>query len=299
MRSTHLVREAVAALLLALAGLGVIADATGSTSKQDCPERPFDEVRAQYKSAPIQPGEALIDRAIFWERMKKIANAKEDFQFKATTKDTVTGEISVVEKKVTFDKSVVDSEHQAVIEAILVRWEATGGGHPKHLALMLGTAYRETCGRLLSTVGEACGCAKTCSKDEYKERAYGRKDSCGRAYFGRGFVQLTKATNYEAVGERLNVPLKDYPNLAYEQPWAIVMLVDGVKGRWYAGKPLNTYLNDVRSDWVGARESVNPGSPNKAATGYLACRFYDAIQPAYKKPAPVQEPALCMKLVNV
>jgi hypothetical protein len=92
--------------------------------------------------------------------------------------------------------------------------------------------------------------------------------------------------------------LKDYPNLAYEQSLAIIMLVDGVKGRWYAGKPLNTYLNDQESDWVRARESVNPGSPNKAATGYLACRFYDAIQPAHRKPAAAQDPALCMTLKN-
>jgi hypothetical protein len=93
--------------------------------------------------------------------------------------------------------------------------------------------------------------------------------------------------------------LKDYPNLAYEQPFAIMMLVDGVKGAWYAGKPLNTYLNDEKSNWVRARESVNPGSPNKAATGYLACRFYDAIQPAYRRPAPAQDPTLCMTLENL
>ncbi|MNK97268.1 hypothetical protein D3C87_1175900 [compost metagenome] len=207
--------------------------------------------------------------------------------------------VSVAEKSIAFDKSVVDSEHRAVIEAIFDRWETTDGGHPKHLALMLGTAYRETCGRLASTIGEACGCAKTCGKDEYAAVPYGRKDSCGRAYFGRGLVQLTHKGNYDLVGGRLKIPLKDYPNLAYEEPFAIMMLVDGLKGRWYAGKPLNTYLNDERSDWVRARKSVNPGSSNKAATGYLSCRFYDAIQAAYKKPAPKQDPALCMKLKNL
>jgi hypothetical protein len=116
---------------------------------------------------------------------------------------------------------------------------------------------------------------------------------------GKQLGQLAHAKNHNAAGKPLDVPLADYPNLAYEQPYAIMMLVDGVKGRWYAGKPLNTYLNDESSNWVRARESVNPGSPNKAATGYLACRFYDAIRAAYKKPAPAQDPGLCMKLENL
>lgn len=275
------------------------ADESESAKERGCPDRHLDEIRAQYMPARVQSGAKVIDRAIFWKRMEEITSAKEVFKFNAKKKDKTTGITSVVEKQVYLDKSVLDDEHRAAIEAIFDYWETTDGGHPKHLALMLGTAYRETCGRVLSTVGEACGCAKTCSKDEYKGVSYGQKDGCGRAYFGRGFVQLTHERNYESVGKRLGIPLKDYPSLAYEQPFAIMMLVDGVKGRWYGGKPLNTYLDDEKSNWVRARESVNPGSPNKAATGYLACRFYDALQPAYKKPAPVQDPALCMTLENV
>jgi len=201
-------------------------------------------------------------------------------------------------KEVTFHKSVLDTDHRTVINAIIDRWEATGGGHPKHLALMLGTAYRETCGRFLSTVGEACGCSKSCSKDEYKAVRYGLKDKCGRAYFGRGLVQLTLEGNYSKVGQYLGIPLKDYPDLAYDQAYSFIMLVDGIKGRWFAGDKLSAYLDDEKSEWVLARNSVNPGSPNKAATGYLACRFYDAIQPAYKMASPAQDPVVCMSLKN-
>lgn len=297
MRSCWIVPGLVALLFL-FSGSGLAADKKEGTEASNCPTRPYKEILSTYKPVPVPPGEVLVNRTLFWERMNTIANANEYFKFLAKRKDKTTGVVTVVEKKVSFDKSVVDSKHRAVIEAIFDRWEATGGGHPKHLALMLGTAYRETCGRILSTVGEACGCSGTCNKDEFKSASYGKKDCCDRAYFGRGFVQLTGVENYSAVGEKLGIPLKDYPNLAYEQPFAIMMLVDGVKGRWYAGKPLNTYLDDERSDWVLARESVNPNSPNKAATGYLACRFYDAIQPAYKKPSPVQDSTICMKLKN-
>jgi hypothetical protein len=284
--------------LLILPFNGVAAEQGNEVVGQKCPIRSFEEVRAQYKPAPIKAGTPLIDREVFWARMNKIALAKEIFWFKSKKTDKHTGSVSYVDKEVIFHRSIINNEHRAVINAIFDRWEATGGGHPKHLALMLGTAYRETCGFFSSTVGEACGCKKVCNKEEFKGASYGKKDECGRAYFGRGFVQLTKRKNYETVGEKLHIPLSEHPNLAYEQPFAIIMLVDGVKGRWYAGQPLNTYLNDNVSDWVLARESVNPNSPNKAATGYLACRFYDAIQPAYKKRAPVQDPALCMTLKN-
>ncbi len=293
MRHSCWVYRSIALILFAVAGPAMAANASA------CPARPFEEIRAEFQPGPATPGEVLIDRAVFWQGMEKIVNSKEVFKFKAKKKDKITGVISVVEKEVSFHKSVLDSERRPVIDAILGHWETTTGGHPKHLALMLGTAYRETCGIVKSTVGEACGCKSTCSVSELKSGAYGKKDSCGRAYFGRGFVQITHAENYAKVGKRLEIPLGDYPDLAYEQPHAIKMLVDGVQGRWYAGKRLNDYLSDELSNWVLARNAVNPGSPNKAATGYLSCRLYDAIQAAYKKPAPVQDPALCMQLKNL
>ncbi|UCP00579.1 hypothetical protein LF844_12450 [Metapseudomonas lalkuanensis] len=132
-----------------------------------------------------------------------------------------------------------------------------------------------------------------------KDHSYGKKDSCGRAYFGRGLVQITHKYNYSSVGKFLNIPLEDYPDLAYKREVSILMLVDGVRGRWFAGKPLNKYLDEKQSNWVRARESVNPGSPNKAATGYFACRFYDAIQPASLIEAQEQDPNSCMKLKNL
>lgn len=297
MRHSCWVLRSFALFLFAFTGFTTTTN--GSEAAAVCPSRSFEEIRTEFQPAPAAPGEVLIDRAIFWKKMEKIVDLKEVFEFKAKMKDKITGVVSVVKKEVTFNRSILDSEHRVVIDAILDHWQTTTGGHPKHLALMLGTAYRETCGLMTSTVGEACGCHKACGATELKNSKYGQKDSCGRAYFGRGFVQLTHASNYDAVGKRLRIPLKDYPNLAYEQPIAIKMLVDGVQGRWYAGKPLNRYLDDYRSDWVNARNSVNPGSPNKAATGYLSCRFYDAIQAAYKKPAPVQDAALCMQLKNL
>lgn len=161
----------LAAFLFAFAGGIAAASGKGAVEKPNCPEYSFEEIRSSYKPKPAQPGVAVIDRTLFWDRMEKISDANEVFKYKAKKKDKTTGVVSLVEKEVSFNKSVVDSEHKAVIEAVFDRWEATGGGHPKYLALMLGTAYRETCGRLLSTVGEACGCSRTCNKDEQDRKS--------------------------------------------------------------------------------------------------------------------------------
>ena len=235
------------------------------------------------------PPPQLLDRQKFWAELDKLTASDEVFTYIPKGKS--------FEKEVRLGKSVMAARPREVIEAIFQRWEATGGGHPKHLALILGTAYRETCGLLSSAVGEACGCHATCSKDALNTR-YGAKDQCGRAYFGRGFVQLTHRENYAKVGKLLHLPLADYPDLAYDQNVAVTLLVDGVKNRWYAGKPLDRYLSDEKSNWRQGRDSVNPGSPNKAATGYLSCRFYGAIQVAYATPAPAYPVQDCIKLKN-
>ncbi len=253
-----------------------------------CPSRPFDQVQAEFKSPPAARGEALIDRAVFWQKMEKLVAAKEVFRFVNSK-----GE----KKEVILHRSVLAGAPRAAIESIFDHWEGSPT-HPKHLALMLGTAYRETCGFVSSGVGEACGCKRTCRAVEFKNSRYGKKDSCGRAYFGRGFVQITGLKNYTQIGEMLGIPLKDYPDLAYDQDLAIKLLVEGVQNRWFSGEKITHYLNDERSDWVNARDSINPGSSNKVATGYLSCRFYDALQAAYKQAAPEQDPALCMRLKN-
>lgn len=275
--------------LVTCAGSLALAHAQTSAPEASCPNQSFGQIQHQFTPAAAPRGEVLIDRAIFWKALEKLVAAREVFRFKNS---------KGIEKAVSFDRSILDGDHRAAIEAIFDQWEGTTPGHPKHLALMLGTAYRETCGLLSSGVGEACGCKKTCSISELQSSSYGRKDSCGRAYFGRGFVQLTHRENYEKLGKKLGVPLMDYPDLAYDNAIAVTLLVQGVQGQWFAGKLLTNYLNDERSDWVNARDAVNPGSPNKAATGYLSCRFYDAIQQAYKKPAPTQAPAVCMQLKN-
>ena len=293
------IRRVVSALIWLLLPLTAEAEPQATEPRQACPDKPLSDVLAQHKPPPLKVGQPAFDRKIFWQRIEEISRKGEVFRF-ASKRNGEDGKAKSVDKEVVLHRSVVAPERRAAVNAIIDRWEATGGGHPKHLALILGTAYRETCGLLSSGVGEACGCKTTCAVDELGAAGYGRKDQCGRAFFGRGFVQITNKGTYESVGKRLGgVPLADYPDLAYEPALATILLVDGVKNRWYAGKPLRNYLDDSLSNWVEARESVNPHSRNKVATGYLACRFYDALQPAYLGKAPTQDPQLCIGLKNL
>jgi hypothetical protein len=102
MRLSPLVFKFLAVFLFTFEGPVMAATQGGLANQRACPNRPLDEIRAQYLPAPVQPGEAMIDRAIFWERMKKIADAKERFKFKAQKKDKATGSVSMVEKEVFF-----------------------------------------------------------------------------------------------------------------------------------------------------------------------------------------------------
>lgn len=167
--------------ILIFTGSLTIAHAETSPRDASCPNRPFDQIQAEFTPPAVPLGEVLIDRSIFWKRVEKLVGANEVFKFTNT---------KGVEKQVTFHRSLLDGDHRAAIESIFDHWEGTTPTHPKHLALMLGTAYRETCGLISSGVGEACGCKKSCSAPELKGSRYGQRDTCGRAYFGRGLVHL-------------------------------------------------------------------------------------------------------------
>lgn len=241
----------------------------------------------------------LIDRAKFWSKIEELINSGEVFEYNySEPKTDGSGKKVVLEKRerISFNlgglKTIFKGEKKCTIEGILDYWELSGGGHPKVLALLLSTALKETNYTL---------------KTEYSEKlpstnlpAYAKPDKFGRAYYGRGLTQLTKIANYTTFDNRLGIPLIEQPELAATRENSIRILVDGARLSLFNtvyGK-VETYLNDSKSDWVRARGLVNPGSYRKRTVGYLACRLYDAIQPAYLKPAPVQDPKLCKLLAG-
>lgn len=247
----------------------------------------------------------LIDRSKFWSKMEEIVRSREIFEydFFEPVKDANGKRVrdasgnDVMKKRheaISFNyqniRAIVSGVPKCTVEGIFDYWENSGGGDPKVLALLLSTALKESNYTL---------------QPEYVEKftgttrpAYAKPDKDGRAYYGRGLTQLTKIENYRTFESRLGIDLVKNPELAAIREYSIRILVDGARLSLFNTKygKVETYLNDTKSDWVRARGLVNPGSYRKRTTGYLACRLYDALQPAYLQPAPVQDAALCMQL---
>lgn len=83
---------------------------------------------------------------------------------------------------------------------------------------------------------------------------YWNYDQTGKAWFGRGHVQLTHRDNYAKAGAKLNVDLLGYPSLALNPDVSAQILVRGCVEGWFTGKKLSDYLP---GDYVGARRVVN------------------------------------------
>jgi predicted chitinase len=85
----------------------------------------------------------------------------------------------------------------------------------------------------------------------------------GTGYYGRGFVQMTWASNYEEMSELLGVDFLNKPELALVPHHAARLLVLGMLGGHY-GTRLDKHINEQKIDFYNARRTVN--GLDKAAT---------------------------------
>jgi predicted chitinase len=134
------------------------------------------------------------------------------------------------------------------IEAI--RWECNQHG----LTLKTQQAY------VLATVEHET--ARTFRPlEEYgkgKGRPYGKIDpQTGKAYYGRGFVQLTWRANYAKYSKILGVDLVKRPELACDPNVALFILVHGFRHGTFTGKNLVQFVNNRQTDFYNARRVIN------------------------------------------
>ena len=188
---------------------------------------------------------------------------------------------------------------KAAINGLFDVWEREGDTDPKRLAYILATARRESMGTW-RPIREAasCGDDETC-----REKAIGRMlaaraaknkrpvppnyalpSANGQRYYGRGYLQLTFETNYERADRFLGTgtTMHDHPDKVMELDLAQTILVRGMLHGWFGSKqPLSLYLDDGRpTDWIYARDNVNPGSPNKPITAESAKEILRCLRPA-------------------
>lgn len=153
------------------------------------------------------------------------------------------------------------------LNAILDEWEAQGLTDLRWLAYMLATTYHETAGTMQPIEEYGKG----------KGRKYGIPDpETGLVYYGRGYVQLTWKANYEIMGNLLDKPLVEAPELALKPDIATQILFEGMIKGMFTGKKLSDYFNSTKEDWINARRIINGTDKATLIAGY-ANKFYNAL----------------------
>jgi hypothetical protein len=166
----------------------------------------------------------------------------------------------------------------------------------EQLAYVLATAYHETANTMQpvrETLAKSDGAAIiildrafAAGKLSWVSKPYWRKDADGKAWFGRGLVQITHKDNYAKFG------LADDPSKALEMPTAIRVIFDGMENGMFTGKKLSQYITPLSIDYVGARRIVNGTDRAKLIAGY-ALAFESALKAANYvagQPAVTDEP---------
>jgi hypothetical protein len=164
------------------------------------------------------------------------------------------------------------------------------------LAYILATTYHET-GRRIQAVRECFGKTDQASIDcvtgLYRrgriKRNYAKIDpKTGKAYFGRGHVQLTWDYNYKRMGKELGMNDKVYvnPDLALHPDTSVAIMAEGMIKGLFTGKKLSQYFNSKSTNWGGARRIVNGLDKYQQIGGY-ARKFYATLK---TKPAGLPDP---------
>ncbi len=159
----------------------------------------------------------------------------------------------------------------------------------RHLAYILASVFHETGGRMVpvrETFASTDAGAIAALDKAYKagrlgqvSKPYWRKGANGKAYFGRGDIQLTHEENYKVLGERIDVDLVGNPSLALDLDISAEIAIVGMLEGLFTGKKLTDYFNLKKDDPVGARAVVNGRDKAKLIAGYYQS-FLDALEAA-------------------
>lgn len=111
--------------------------------------------------------------------------------------------------------------------------------------------------------------------------------------FGRGPIQTTHWRNYEKIGRRLGLPLRDKPELLLNPKHGADSAVIGMTEGLYTGKKLSDYRFPAAldSDWRHhPRRIVNGNDGTDAKISKYHRAFYGALVAAGQKSGPVPIP---------
>lgn len=133
--------------------------------------------------------------------------------------------------------------------------------HLRQAAYMLATAKHETANTFAPIEEYGKG----------KGLPYGKPDrKTGLVYFGRGYVQLTWAKNYQTMGTVLGLPLYTQPDLALRYDVAYKIMSYGMTHGTFTGVALSRYINDGKTDYLNARKIINSLDKADLIAGYAS-----------------------------
>lgn len=162
--------------------------------------------------------------------------------------------------------------HQGQVDglnAILDAWESREDMNDRRwLAYMLATAKWETAHTMkpIEEIGKG------------RRRPYGVPTVDGRVFYGRGYVQLTWATNYAKMAALTGTDLVEHPELALDPKIAAIILFEGMKGGLFTGVGLPRYFSDAVDDPVNARRIIN-GTDRAEEIAAIHHAFLAGLQP--------------------
>lgn len=131
--------------------------------------------------------------------------------------------------------------------------------HLRQAAYMLATAKHETANTFAPIEEYGKG----------KGLPYGKPDrKTGLVYFGRGYVQLTWAKNYQTMGTVLGLPLYTQPDLALRYDVAYKIMSYGMTHGTFTGVALSRYINEGKTDYLNARKIINGTDKADLIAGY-------------------------------
>jgi hypothetical protein len=162
--------------------------------------------------------------------------------------------------------------HQGQVDgcnALLDAWEARAGFVDRRwLAYMLATAKWETNHTMkpVEEIGKGRG------------RPYGVPTIDGRVFYGRGYVQLTWATNYAKMAALTGADLVGHPDLALDPKIAAIILFEGMKDGLFTGVGLPRYFSEDVDDPVNARRIIN-GTDRAEEIAAIHHAFLAGLQP--------------------
>lgn len=135
-------------------------------------------------------------------------------------------------------------------------------------AYMLATCKHETADTYLPIAEYGLG----------KGKEYGKIDPVtNRAYYGRGFVQLTWSTNYKAMSKIVGVDLYKDPDTAMIPDVAYKIMSYGMRNGSFTGVSLKHYLRNDKKDYVNARKIINGMDCAERIAGY-ALKFETTLR---------------------